>query len=629
MGSVESTQQLLPSLSARACCTCYQDSTKGCTIENTAPRLLNVRAESSDESAAVGGMKSEMSERIISMPAYFPVHCLPMAHFKRLTRMQPHEAVLQDLILPEGCMTVHFVSHEWLSFKHPDPNAVQLQHMQSIFQKFIDGHAYCLLRNQWESFLKGVSSSTGSRMRRVEGSMIQRGALEAEDVQRHVAEGCVWLDYHSIPQDTAKASFLDAVHSIPHYVERCNYFWICAPPTRHEELGERRDYYTWKGRGWCRLEDCANLLSKRLKMPLVVTNTSRLDTYGFIDGLHYFFNRPERSVANGNFTCCYFAHKVKQADGSVKEIPCDRDAICPVLVVLFHSLFNCTVAGTGSDMFRRKLLLGAASSIFAGFEEDKDHRETIEQWLPQDSETVEDFLIRAGFDSLDGKDAQGFPVVFWAFVYGSLPMAKRILQMRPELIYKNSSVGLTTMGGIATRPAAEVRELFALLPQAGPEGEKVLAAVNLPSPAGLTTIDRAAKFGFHDTVEYLLEFKAFVEPRRIDNGQTPLQSSASEGYHACCKLLLEHRADVHARDHQEQTALHLAAVPLTTCGNPDGTGKLKTFQILLDAKADPTLVDKNGLTPRDVAAECGFMEVLALLPPPDDGSACSLAAARC
>ena len=82
--------------------------------------------------------------------ALFPTYCLPMAKFLELERMQTHESLLTELIISGGKFTdgcggstgrMHFISHEWLGFRHPDPDGVQLRRMQSILATFADGKA--------------------------------------------------------------------------------------------------------------------------------------------------------------------------------------------------------------------------------------------------------------------------------------------------------------------------------------------------------------------------------------------------------------------------------------------------------------------------------------------------------
>ena len=133
------------------------------------------------------------------------------------------------------------------------------------------------------------------------------------------------------PQDPSQLGcFQDAVKSIPHYIECCDYFWVCAPDALHRDLGEMRDFYSWKRRGWCRLEDLSNLMSATMKMPLILTSQPYLETYDFHAGLSSLHGRPEWSVGNGKFTCCHFEHRLRKGDGQSVDIPCDKNAIAPV-----------------------------------------------------------------------------------------------------------------------------------------------------------------------------------------------------------------------------------------------------------------------------------------------------------
>eukprot|EP00971_Amphidinium_carterae_P077976 1542628-Amphidinium_carterae.1 len=88
----------------------------------------------------------------------FPTYCLPMSCFLQLSLMLPHEDVFDKLIQPKDEERMHFISHEWLGFKHPDPMGTQLRRMHEIFTTFIDLKAQTLFKaDDWESFLKGVS----------------------------------------------------------------------------------------------------------------------------------------------------------------------------------------------------------------------------------------------------------------------------------------------------------------------------------------------------------------------------------------------------------------------------------------------------------------------------------------
>jgi len=127
--------------------------------------------------------------------------------------------------------------------------------------------------------------------------------------------------------------------------------------------------------------------------------------------------------------------------------------------------------------------------------------------------------------------------------------------------------------------------------------------INKPSKMGITPVDRAAKHGFCVNLKLLLEAKADAEPRRKDNGATPLHGAAVEHYPNCCELLLQHGADVNGLDKDGNTPLHLAVNPLTVTGNPEVNATVDVIAILLKARARLDVMNNNKQTPIDLAIE--------------------------
>jgi len=557
----------------------------------------------SQEVTAIRTFKSDRGHSCAS-DRRFPVFCLPMNRFMELERMQKHEAVYSKLVTPADSMMMHFVSHEWLGFDHPDPDGVQLSLVQRVLAKFSAGHAKSFFSEaDWQGFLQGFSSGTGEVVRRAEALLIERDVFTEADVPLHIAKGCVWLDYHSIPQDRTKPEFVAAVNSIPHYVERCDYFWVCAPNAQHGDLNESRDFFTWKQRGWCRLEEMTNLLSKNLKMPLVITNDKRVETYGFLEWVQTMYFRPERSVANGTFTCCRFGHRVQVADGSYRHIDCDKKVITPVMSRVFSSLFD-HAKGDG-DWFKRNLLRGAAHGLFAGFEE---FDPSLRCWAIPMEESLDAFLSRAGFEDVDALDKLGWPCLMWAFHYANMDVIHEIMDRRPEMLYVRPMQGQSILSVAVHRPIADFKEIVLKDPRT-----RCTEELNHASKRGYTPLDRAAKFGHHDVVRYLLELGANTEVKRLDNGCTPLLSAADVGFPLCIQALIDFGADINARSSTGQTALHLAARQVHVTGNIDTGAKVACISILIKAGSDLKARDDCGRTPLEVAEHCGWPEgVLAL-----------------
>ncbi len=58
----------------------------------------------------------------------YPMYALPIADLQQLTRFPPHQELLKagKLVEIKDGMDVLFVSHQWLSMQHPDPDIYEL-----------------------------------------------------------------------------------------------------------------------------------------------------------------------------------------------------------------------------------------------------------------------------------------------------------------------------------------------------------------------------------------------------------------------------------------------------------------------------------------------------------------------
>mmetsp|Transcript_45445 Transcript_45445/g.83140 ORF Transcript_45445/g.83140 Transcript_45445/m.83140 type:complete len:572 (+) Transcript_45445:52-1767(+) len=533
---------------------------------------------------------------------HFPTYALPMSIFLQLSCMQTHESIFSQLVRPSAVKMgyedlIHLISHEWLSFRHPDPDGVQLRLMQVIFGKFIAGEAEKLFKEEeWEAFLHGHSTGVAPRsLRTIESTMIDRCELQGSQLPDVVKLGCVWLDYHSIPQEAKEETFAQAVATIPHYVERCNLFWVCTPRTLHKELQEPRNFYTWRNRGWCRLEESMNLLSRYLKMPLVVTTENNITTTGIFDSFTYFLGHPERAIGQGNFTCCRFNHKITGPDGTIQEIPCDKLALAPVLLDRVKSFYH-NRRGQAEGM-KQTVMRVISEDFFSGMPPEF-------QWTPPEFKSAEDYIAAY----LPEVEMLGMTEAFLLAFEAPFACLKEFATKYPEKMLELTQYNQTTLQGAVHRSPAEFKQLLDILPE-----EKRVETINTLSCSGITPLDRAARLGFDANLRMLLEARADLEPRRAADKGTPLLSAANEGYPKCCEILLEFRADVHAVNHKNQTALHLAAEPIETVGNCDLNARVDVLTILLAARADPSRVDDRGHTALDIAQHGGFVEALQAL----------------
>ncbi|XP_051523542.1 poly [ADP-ribose] polymerase tankyrase-2 isoform X1 [Myxocyprinus asiaticus] len=105
-----------------------------------------------------------------------------------------------------------------------------------------------------------------------------------------------------------------------------------------------------------------------------------------------------------------------------------------------------------------------------------------------------------------------------------------------------------------------------------------------------TPLHFAAGFGRRDVVDYLLQHGANVHARD-DGGLISLHNACSFGHAEVVNLLLQHGADANSRDNWNYTPLHEAAIK----------GKIDICIVLLQHGAEPTIRNTNGRTALDLA----------------------------
>ena len=135
-------------------------------------------------------------------------------------------------------------------------------------------------------------------------------------------------------------------------------------------------------------------------------------------------------------------------------------------------------------------------------------------------------------------------------------------------------------------------------------------------PLGETPLHLAATFGWRPVMESLLAIGANIDEvtvpipptihdlaspqhAQMAHSQTPLMIATREGGVETVAYLIEQGANIHARDSNGTTALHIAA-------SPWWRENVELLQILLAAGAKSDLRDNRGRTPLDLARQAGF-----------------------
>jgi ankyrin repeat protein len=88
-----------------------------------------------------------------------------------------------------------------------------------------------------------------------------------------------------------------------------------------------------------------------------------------------------------------------------------------------------------------------------------------------------------------------------------------------------------------------------------------------------------------------------------NDGETPLHEAAKYGQLDVLRFLVEHKADVNARQYDGATPLHFAA----------GFGELETVKFLLDNGAEVDVKEVSGMTPIMAAQTRNHREIIDVL----------------
>lgn len=269
----------------------------------------------------------------------YDMYLIPFETLEKLTEdesvlLPPHQTLLDrgDLIKWESLAedegaTIVFVSHEWLGWKHPDPQSIQTRTLCAQLRNLKDGRH------------KKVQMSAIHRLVYNENKV-----TTAKEFKGMLQRTYVWYDWISMPQPDAetceetKAKLrgpgLDAIRSIPAYVERADFMTILAPPGRHADRKDRitgehanTSYSSWRKRGWCVLELYASMLSRDSKCPNLLIRSAE-GTPQWIPP----FDALTASCGLANYRCCEMGHTWLG-----KTVPCDKRTVHDILTKLLRT----------------------------------------------------------------------------------------------------------------------------------------------------------------------------------------------------------------------------------------------------------------------------------------------------
>mmetsp|Transcript_6330 Transcript_6330/g.15794 ORF Transcript_6330/g.15794 Transcript_6330/m.15794 type:complete len:670 (-) Transcript_6330:230-2239(-) len=552
-------------------------------------------------------------------PELFPMTAMPVHHLMALDRLEPYHVFRERGLTVQvvGFESVAFVSHQWLSHRHPDPQGVQLRALQRVLGKILEGRVLDIMdEDTWAAFSKNAGNSRACNASPTISGLLQAKFYSRDvDVDSFAAEmqrGYIWMDFFSVPQptdqetqlglgghDTTAEDQIKAIHSIPYYIERSSCFFVVAPQSTHAERGIICDLESWRKRGWCRLEECANYLAIDTMAPVVITEQPKVTIGNFEDWWIEVANTRAGAVGCGDFSCCAFNHRQRLPNGQEHVIPCDKKHCLEVLKEMWLTK---KAHGEATDNINVKGFVTLCSNSM--FVQSMDEPWTGGPILLGSSGLAASIdMIKEALHPID-------PIFGCVMQMGIPDVAKALL------VANNDPAQFDLLGRTPLHNACIIGnyEVAAMLVSyAGQSlGRDVAAFVNIPNKgSAVTPLMRAAHQGYDEVLELLLQVRAEVTPRRCDSGQTALHQATLSGRTRCAQLLIEARAALDARDNQGRTPLHLAAAGLTLFGSH--SGKLETARLLLEAGADAELRDSQGLTVAECAVHDEHQAFLELL----------------
>lgn len=502
---------------------------------------------------------------------------------------------LMKQLAPKASAT--FISHQWLTRSHPDPDGVQLRSLQ----RFLVAGARNRLRDlfserDWVALKTAVSDQNPKHTNFTSGFSRYDGDTPDDLLSAELTQNCLWLDYLSVPQEVQPGddSQKRAISSIPYYIEQSSFFIVLCPSVQHADTGEEFDYESWLQRGWCRFEMWSNLLSRQRVVPLVLTDLEMWTLA--IDQVFPRYGTSRAAVVGcGEFGCCRHGHR--REDGT--PIPCDQDSILPILESMWLAKIREATEAQMPWVYGELRLL--ETQLFAR-SRDAPFRATWGKGV-SDAAAPQLVLKRIELDILAGRFPTGYPVIILVAGLGD----ERLLQACVDRGDDPLTLDANGCGLVAA--ACESGSLAAveyLLSLPSMTAEHVNLQGHRYSSLALHAAVRKERI-----VEALLGFRANPSLSCSHSGETPLHVAAELGQAGAVRRLLVAGAPPDARDLRGMTALHVAAEGQRMYSQR--AGRLQVIQTLLDHGASANVPDHSGLTASDVASFNRFDAALSLI----------------
>ena len=316
-----------------------------------------------------------------------------------MTLLSSHEELMQRGLLcsfTEEMGHALFVSHQWVSYHHPDPDGKQFQVLQKALENLVSGTSRVILRPTEEMYFGRMKCPT------------------AEDFKSQAIY--IWYDYFSVPQgrdSRATDNRQMAIGCIASYCARSYFFVILCHAMPHAEQQTILTHKTWSDRGWCRLERMARALGREDGFVFRVEDTSTPTLCGrTILALH---KAPGRGM---------FAY------------PDDKRWIAPVMVRLVRHKLQYYLHI--KDMHRYRFLMSVQHHYLDGLDVQlvenliPGFRSRIHPQVDPFGFRTAQYLHQMAFYKVTQIDLAGWTPLCYAAVKGDLDVVKSLLYSRAD-----------------------------------------------------------------------------------------------------------------------------------------------------------------------------------------------------
>eukprot|EP00439_Symbiodinium_sp_Y106_P033238 s1911_g3.t7 len=331
-------------------------------------------------------------------PVLFPMYTVAADVLLKMTRVEPHEMLKargELVVFSDDLGKAAFVSHQWLSKDHPDPDFKQMRTLQSALKRILNSSGSVSLDFVTECLVQAAKP------------------LPMQDFQ--VQTLYFWYDYFSCPQLAGQGNVYDhnqasAISSIPSYISACQFFFALCPVLECPLQGKVLTAATWSSRGWCRLERAARELSANSAWILIQSDAS-IEVVGTV------LSFPSGIVGEGDF-------------GKVE----DREKLAPVMrQILINKLHRCLREGDLPG-FRRHFNLQTVH--LRGLEIDPVPGLLPSREAPGD--VVAEFLHQNGLRRVGEADSAGWRPLHYAALAGNAEVLRGLLEQRADVNRRTS-----------------------------------------------------------------------------------------------------------------------------------------------------------------------------------------------